>query len=456
MKVMIFFLLALAANLFAITVETLDEQVESKNLTVLRLRINNETENTFHNVSVKYFVKNRPVLDSFDLHGAEISLDSLNENFWALTVSLDSLPPGIFPYEAGICIGIHNVDWRPRDKYKDPSYIASSSFVINSKVELNIGGNHLPNAHPLVLVSGTKMLVNEGDSIPFAWHSVPNAEKYRLSIYSQDSQLIYQKETYEKNNAVPLGAGKYLWKVDAKNRTTEYGSDEVGALVNYLYVGTFSSVDIQEQLSHGIESVTGHKDSPMLVVGWGEYADLREWDKPHLDRTFLDENEAFSCWAIAIKNLNKHYGGNLTLDEIRWYAKTHGSTGSDKINSFKFNHNAGGDESDIKTGLQYALDSTKLYDFTKMNAHPLTFNDVKNHLTNNQEIYINMCWDSTSCHAMLIDAYYMTTEGNFVRCVNVDNSGNYGVFLADSLFSTMYSYTIIDAPEFVRNMNPNV
>lgn len=201
MKIALSFLLAFAANIFAITVESLDEQVDSKNLTVLRLRINNETEDTFHDVSVKYFVKNHPILDTFDLHGAEISLDSLNESVWALTISFDSLPPGIFPYEAGFCIGIHNADWQPRDKYKDPSYIASSDFVINNRVELNIGGNHLPNANPLVLVSGTKTLIDEGDSIPFAWHYVPNAEKYRLSIYSQDSQLIYQKETSEKKRS---------------------------------------------------------------------------------------------------------------------------------------------------------------------------------------------------------------------------------------------------------------
>ena len=235
---------------------------------------------------------------------------------------------------------------------------------------------------------------------------------------------------------------------------TEYGAAEVGALVNYLSVGTFSSVDVQEQLVHGIESVAGHKDTPMLVVGWGEYADLREWDRPHSNRTFLDENEFNSCWAIAIKNLNEYYGGNLTLDEIRWYTKTHGSAGFDKINAFGLNGKAGEYEAEIKTGLKYALDSTKSYDFTKKGSLPLTFDDVKNHLANNQEIYINMSWGSTTRHAMLIDAYYKTTEGNFVRCVNVDNLGNYGVFLADSLLNTISSYVIIDVPEFVRNMDP--
>lgn len=78
MKIAMLLLLALAANVLAISVKTLDEQVDSKNITILRLRVNNETENAFHDVSVKYFVKSRPVLDSFDLHGVEISLDSLD------------------------------------------------------------------------------------------------------------------------------------------------------------------------------------------------------------------------------------------------------------------------------------------------------------------------------------------------------------------------------------------
>ncbi len=62
--------------------------------------------------------------------------------------------------------------------------------------------------------------------------------------------------------------------------------------------------------------------------------------------------------------------------------------------------------------------------------------------------------NSSSQHAMLIDAYITTSEGNFVRCVNVDNRGNYGYFLAETLFKTLNYYIIIDEPKTVRNMNP--
>lgn len=200
-----FIFVVFVCNVFAITVETMDEQVNSDNLTVLRLRINNETGEPIYNTRVKYFVSGesgRPIVDAYDLGGASLDVDSLNESLWAVTVVVDTLPLGIFPYESGICLGIHSANWQSRDKSRDPSYMVSSSFVVNDKVELNVNGNHLPNAEPLVLYSGMRIFLEEGDSVRFAWHSVPNAEKYRLSIFSSDSQLVYQNETYEYMTSV--------------------------------------------------------------------------------------------------------------------------------------------------------------------------------------------------------------------------------------------------------------
>ena len=177
----IVFILLFACDVFALTVETMDEQVNSNNLMVLRLRIKNETGEPLYSTRVKFFVSGesgRPVVDAYDLGGAILNVDSLNGSLWAVTLVVDTLPSGIFPYESGICLGIHKADWQPRDKSRDPSYIASSSFVVNDKVELNVDRNHLPDASPLVLTSGTKIVLGEGDSVPFAWHSIPNAEKY--------------------------------------------------------------------------------------------------------------------------------------------------------------------------------------------------------------------------------------------------------------------------------------
>ena len=434
----------------------MDEQVNSKSLTVLRLRINNDTGKDLHNIGVKYYIRKGPqeilVVDEYDLGGARVHLDSLNDDIWAVVVDVDSMSPGLFPYEAGICLGIRDTNWVQRNKNQDPSYIASSYFVINDKVEWTLDGDHLPDAEPLTLVSGTKMLVDEGDSIPFAWHRVSNAENYRLTVYSSDSQPVYQKETYGTSVSVALGKGKYLWKVEAKNSEIDYGASGISGLTNYLEIGFFNQTTILEQKIHGIESVSGHKDTPMLVVGWGEFADLREWDRPHLDRLFLDENESESCWAIAIKNLNHFYGGNLSLDEIRWHAKMKDEHAYDSINTFRFLGEATGPKEVIREGLKYALDS--LADYEEI-TELLSYEKIKEYLERNQEIYITMSPpNSHSRHVMLIDAYYTTSDGNFVRCVNTDNRGSYGVYLADSLFKTVVWYIIIDTPKTVRNMSP--
>lgn len=55
---------------------------------------------------------------------------------------------------------------------------------------------------------------------------------------------------------------------------------------------------------------------------------------------------------------------------------------------------------------------------------------------------------------MLTDAFITAVEGNILRCVNVDNIGNYGYFLADSLLGKTSWYIIVDNPMTVRNMDP--
>lgn len=49
----------LACQSYAIFVETLDEQINSKVLTTLRIRLNNESDRILHNVTVKYFIQKK-------------------------------------------------------------------------------------------------------------------------------------------------------------------------------------------------------------------------------------------------------------------------------------------------------------------------------------------------------------------------------------------------------------
>jgi hypothetical protein len=93
----IIFLLVLICDVSAITVETLDEQVNSSKQTALRLRINNETGKNLYDINVRFFVQKGQneflVVEGYDLGGARARLDSLRENIWVLTISVDTLPP---------------------------------------------------------------------------------------------------------------------------------------------------------------------------------------------------------------------------------------------------------------------------------------------------------------------------------------------------------------------------
>lgn len=67
-------------------VETLDEQISSNNINVLRLRLNNQTSNTFSDVCIKYFLKNNfesLTVDSYDLGKTKVRLDTINEEILA-------------------------------------------------------------------------------------------------------------------------------------------------------------------------------------------------------------------------------------------------------------------------------------------------------------------------------------------------------------------------------------
>lgn len=60
--VLLFILISsLVSSVFAVSVETLDEQLNSTNLTVLRLRVNNESDRTLYNINVKYFIQKNNV-----------------------------------------------------------------------------------------------------------------------------------------------------------------------------------------------------------------------------------------------------------------------------------------------------------------------------------------------------------------------------------------------------------
>ena len=106
--------------------------------------------------------------------------------------------------------------------------------------------------------------------------------------------------------------------------------------------------------------------------------------------------------------------------------------------------------------MKYALDSAASYEVIFKRNKALTYDDVKIYLKKWKKILINISWggEDNTAHVMLIDAFLTAVEGNILRCVNVDNIGNYGYFWADSLLEKINWYIIVDDPKTVRNMDP--
>ena len=194
----VFLLMLTQANASGLVVETMDEQPQSTVLTVLRLRVINNTDSTYRHADVKYLVKRNQfehiVVDPYDLGGARLTIDTIDANTIAVSFEIDSIVPGIFPYAAGICVGIHDENWTPRIKGDDPSYIASTTFIQNNNIQTSFLENGLPDAFALSIPSGATLYLSEGDSVPFAWQGVPGALRYTLSVFNSDSNLVYQKK----------------------------------------------------------------------------------------------------------------------------------------------------------------------------------------------------------------------------------------------------------------------
>ena len=442
-------------------VETMDEQVQSMVMTVLRLRVVNNTDSTYYRANVNYLLKRNQfehiVVDPYDLGGAKLTLDTVDANTIAVSFEIDSIVPGIFPYAAGLCVGIHDENWATRIKGDDPSYIASANFIQNNNVQASFLDTGLPDAFALSIPSGATLYLSEGDSVPLAWQSVPGALKYTLSVFNSDSNLVYQKETYRTAERVLLDTGAYLWKVQSRRPNEENVMTGASAInATRLNVRRFSPELASEWKSMGVKSVSGRKDTPMLEVIWGEHADLREWDRPHLNHDYVNEVQGYSCWAIGIKNLNAYYGGTLTLDEIIWYVK---KDQYDAINAFWTFGDAGGDAIESQKGLKYALDSNETYQYISNSKEPLTYGEIKEIIDDDKLLYIKIVWPislGSVGHFLLIDGYGKKGDDTFVELVNIDNYGNIANMGTDSLLKMLQDYIIIDRPPYVRNMSSDL
>lgn len=437
--VVIFFITPALAS---VTIESRDEQIDNIGNASIRIRITNNSQDTLQNVQLKYFFKIDPnkivKFDSLYLPNVSASLELNDSVSGIVNIFIPTLYPGVFPNLGGIAFGLHYLDWSDFEKGDDYSYPNSNNFheVDNIPVLLNdalFSGAFpgvLSNAEPFILDSGSEILLDSNEKIHFAWREVDGASSYRLNVVSVvDSSIIMQKVTEYNYIDTTLVEGEYLWNVEA----SEYGVGDVRwnkpIKSSFTWHGLHVFLDkiIAEQTLPLVTPMAARKDSYLLDLKWGEMADVREWDRPHLNHEHYDEEESYRCWLVGAQILNHYYGGNITQDEIKLNFKGNSnlfvlrdSVSSLLLGAF-LHYSQGGVLGNMSAFLEellpWVLNENASLNIT---ASPPTEQEVISWLNKSVPLYV---W--TNHHVMVLDAFKRTLTGNlFVRLVNTDNDGS--------------------------------
>src|SRR5574344_99552 len=151
MKKMILCLnLALANLVGAITVYTLDEQISQSNQTVLRFKIENNTNDTLRDVELRYHaVQDTSLIAEPDLYYLPGGIanwtyeNSINATLVVYFPNVVLYPGDTLGGVSGYAVGLHNTGWSTWTKEDDPSQPASNTFSIAENVDILSGGQSL-------------------------------------------------------------------------------------------------------------------------------------------------------------------------------------------------------------------------------------------------------------------------------------------------------------------------
>ena len=147
-------LFALKVSSNAITISTLDEQFSQNNQTVLRFKIENNSNDTLKEIELRYHVKQETARiaepDLFYLPDGMANWsfeDSLNATLIIYFPNVILYPGDTLGGNSGFAIGLHNKNWSAWSKNDDLSQPTSNTFSIANNVEV------LSNGKPLMLTA---------------------------------------------------------------------------------------------------------------------------------------------------------------------------------------------------------------------------------------------------------------------------------------------------------------
>ena len=218
MKVRIIFSLILAimnlAN--AITVYTLDEQFSQKNQTVLRFKIENNSNDTLNGIELRYHA----ILDTSTIAEPDLYYlpggmanwsfeDSANATLVIYFPNAVLYPGDILGGISGYAVGLHNKNWTVWTKDDDPSQPISNTFSIAENVEILSGGQSLKldigkyQGCPVV-----QFVEVEKDSISLQVLQQSNSDSSSIVIKNKDGVSTLAN----LNNATIDSFGNKIWR----------------------------------------------------------------------------------------------------------------------------------------------------------------------------------------------------------------------------------------------------
>jgi hypothetical protein len=341
-------------------------------------------------------------------------------------------------------------------------YVDNVGWSIYGSNEIDKELGMLPDPAPFGIVDNATVVLDSNNQVRLSWKPVKGAVSYRIKVFDNSGNAIYENTTTNSYENVSLNTGKYSWAVSAKN-------DQGGYHISYpLYdLHALESDDMENNWAvrnvMGIQSLPARKDTKLLVPMWGSLAETKGWNRPHSVSEEITEEESWRCWAVAVNILNKHFGGTLTQDEI----VLHGLRSMQAANANHFydfmtgNANAGSDMiSD--DAFQYALRYVP-----QIYTGAPSYTVVKNAIDARKPIHVSVVTSSKSRHVMIIDGYGIAEAALYIgttavvskgdvlyHFLNVDNDGSNFWIKADAF---MYSnYRIIDQPASVANTDYRV
>lgn len=128
-----------------ITVEVSDEQVYNASMLGLRMRVVNNSGQSYDNVTVDFYLKKNPsetfALDSYYTENWTISIAEQSGENVIIRATIPHLGAGTSPNSSGVSVGIHRTDWQPMSKTSANGFPLGSTFTTALNYSVFQGNN---------------------------------------------------------------------------------------------------------------------------------------------------------------------------------------------------------------------------------------------------------------------------------------------------------------------------